>query len=417
MFYNSRFFVLAITLLTAAPASSSGADVPALPGVQLSIESSTEILANLAGGERRGAVPAGLLSFGLDAALEPLAGWRGGHFHASAHLPLGSNISERYIGDLGIASNIAFTNTLRLFELWIEQRWFDERLSLRAGILAFDEEFAGSDLSGCFINAGFGPSVAITANMPVPVYAIAAPGVRLSAIPLRTSLHEVLLLAAIYDGNPAPGALPDRSPGAAPSTESNHFGTHWALRADEGALLAFEAAWSRKADEDEESPSTMAKAGVVLHTDRFADQADPDRSRKGNRAVYGLIEQELWRDPAAPARRLAAFARGTWAPDRWNAIQFAGETGLVLRAPLPGRDEDAMALGLAHFRSSDSLRHAAREAGEAAPGHETVVELTYHCQAAPWLVIQPDVQVIFHPGGARELDPAIVAGLRVSASF
>jgi porin len=51
-----------------------------------------------------------------------------------------------------------------------------------------------------------------------------------------------------------------------------------------------------------------------------------------------------------------------------------------------------------------------------------VLELTYQAVLAPWLVVQPDVQYVFHPGGggARSADPAatipdaLVIGLRTT---
>ena len=50
---------------------------------------------------------------------------------------------------------------------------------------------------------------------------------------------------------------------------------------------------------------------------------------------------------------------------------------------------------------------------------ESVVELSYQAQIAPWWVMQPDLQLVLHPG-ARLTAPtgdALVMGLRTAISF
>lgn len=61
----------------------------------------------------------------------------------------------------------------------------------------------------------------------------------------------------------------------------------------------------------------------------------------------------------------------------------------------------------------------ARPAGGAAAaqaGGETVLELTYACQLAAWLAVQPDLQYVIRPGGLRAARNAWVLGLRIAVS-
>ena len=56
---------------------------------------------------------------------------------------------------------------------------------------------------------------------------------------------------------------------------------------------------------------------------------------------------------------------------------------------------------------------------------ETVFEVSYMAQIAPWWIIQPDVQYIVHPGGnvpdpndpGRAVPDAFVVGLRSTIKF
>jgi porin len=59
--------------------------------------------------------------------------------------------------------------------------------------------------------------------------------------------------------------------------------------------------------------------------------------------------------------------------------------------------------------------------------YEAVLEITYEARIAPWWVLQPDLQLVFHPGGhiadptpapvARSIPNALVLGLRSAIAF
>lgn len=51
------------------------------------------------------------------------------------------------------------------------------------------------------------------------------------------------------------------------------------------------------------------------------------------------------------------------------------------------------------------------------PGSETGLELTASDRLLPWLSIQPDLQIIFNPGGLQDRDPVISGALRLTAEF
>jgi len=59
--------------------------------------------------------------------------------------------------------------------------------------------------------------------------------------------------------------------------------------------------------------------------------------------------------------------------------------------------------------------------------YETVLEITYEARIAPWWLLQPDLQLVFHPGGhtappgsppvAAPIPNALVIGLRSGITF
>lgn len=249
-------------------------------GVEVSGSYVGEFLGNFAGGLRRGGGYEGLLTLQLDVDAEKLVHWNGAAFRVSMIDPHGRGLTDRYVGDLGVVSSIDAYDSVRLWEAWFEQRAFDGKLSLRAGMLAVDTEFSGCESEAVFLNASFGFPTAVGGNLPSPSYPLSALGVRLRAEPTP----QWTLLLGVFDGNPAPGAIGDPSPRARLSTEENKWSTHPALRAGEGALLAGEVSFHSASIEADAKDATHplawnCKLGAFYHTDSFADVGDVDGER------------------------------------------------------------------------------------------------------------------------------------------
>ncbi|MCI0481094.1 MAG: carbohydrate porin, partial [Candidatus Dadabacteria bacterium] len=65
-------------------------------------------------------------------------------------------------------------------------------------------------------------------------------------------------------------------------------------------------------------------------------------------------------------------------------------------------------LGFAYGRLSRDLEDKDYEIG---------IEGTYIFQVTPWLGLQPDVQLIIHPGGSAGIPDALVAGMQISVDI
>jgi porin len=428
-------------------------------GVQISASYASEVFGIASGGLKRGAVYDGLIYLALDADFEKLAGWSGTTFHASGYYPHGDSGSIKYAGDLGIFSNIDFYDSYRLFELWLDQSFLHGKLSLRAGQLAFDSEFDISDYSALLINSSFGTANAISGNLPVPSYAIAGLGARVKVQPVDWFYAQ----AAIYDGNSAPAVLGDPSPNAAATNEFNHYGTHWALRRDEGALIAAEIGvqfnrpkpdplWCEspaeadgqslsngKATKAVTAPRGLASAykfGFACHTDRFIDIRDSQLARlgsslapaqargaRGDYTIYLIADQEIWREAGSDTDGVGVFARAAVAPAGRNFFAWSGEIGAVYSGLLRDDGRDQFGLGFAWMDISSRVAAATHDANVAdgtafaKPDYEAIVELTYKFQITKWWNVQPDLQWIIHPGGSHEHDDALILGLRTQITF
>jgi porin len=411
----------------------------------------------VSGGIKRGAFYNGFLDLGTDIDLEKLVGWKGGHVHVNGFYSHGENGSANYVGDIGTFSNIEAYDTYRLYELWMEQNFFEDRFSLRVGQITFDSEFAVLDAyGGLFVQSGFGAPEALSANLPLPVFPNAAPGIRLRITPIK----GFAIQAAVFDGNVAPGLTPDHSPDAAVSTEFNRHGTHWALRPDEGALFVGEMSYrfNQPAEEELSATRTTADArplgasaapvapkrglagsyefGFLYHTDGFADIYDVTladigsslapseaRNRGADYAIYANIEQELWRESGSEDQGVGAFAHAVWMPPDRNFVEFSVEGGLHYHGAIPGRDHDSLGLGVAFLKISDRVASAVRAANQhdhtsnSVPDFEATIELVYRYQVAPWLWVQPHAQYVIQPGGTKDYGNAFIIGVRTNIAF
>ena len=114
---------------------------------------------------------------------------------------MGPALSRDYIGNLMPVSSIEALATTRLYEAWFEQKFWNDKFSIRAGQLAADAEFITSQYTDPFISGTYGWPAITAINLPSggPSPPLAAMGARIKAI----INDNFTLLAAVFDGNAA----------------------------------------------------------------------------------------------------------------------------------------------------------------------------------------------------------------------
>jgi porin len=106
---------------------------------------------------------------------------------------------------------------------------------------------------------------------------------------------------------------------------------------------------------------------------------------------------------------------------------------LTYKGIFPRRELDLLGVAASYARIGNAGRRLDRDdvlfTGIPRPirDYEMVFELTYQARIAPWWVLQPDLQLIFHPGGhiaglpplpeSRPIPNALVVGLRSAITF
>jgi porin len=392
-----------------------------------------DLLTNLSGGISRGTTYNGRLEFGVQADLENLAGWSGALFNVSAYVIHGPGMSTVHLGNLLTVSNIEATPTVRLFELWLEQK-IGTIGSFRIGQLAADSEFITSEYAGVFLNGTFGWPGITGINLPSggPAYPLATPGARIEFnLGANTKFR-----AAIFNGDPS-------VPGAADPQLANRYGTNFRLQDPPFLIAELDHSYKLGAAA---LPGTI-KLGAWYHSSEFPDQrfdaiglslANPASSGipaswRGDWGPYLVIKQMLTRLSPDGKRNIGGFARVSVSPDDQNLVDFYFDTGINVKGLFAARPADVFGIAFAYAGISNRARGLDRDTrffttpGYPIRDYEAVLEITYQAEIVPGWTVQPDFQYIFHPGGnvpnpndpamRRVIKNAVVVGVRSTVQF
>jgi porin len=387
-------------------------------GLDITFNYVGETLAILSGGFRQGVSYEHRFELSFDLDLDKAFGWRGATAHTTFYQIGHANglPAANYVGSIADPSNIEALPSTRLFTSWFQQNFYDDKVSLRIGQIAADDEFLISPTASNLISSTFGYATILAANQLQggPVYPLATPGIRLQLKPTE----EIAILSAVFSGAPA-GADCTQLPQLC-----NPYGT--TLSTSGGALFMEELQYGINQAKDANGMPGIYKLGGWYATTNFADLhfgldttgmqvslASPASAfpltHQANWGIYGVADQMIWRAQKGP-QSLNAFLRAGTSPSDRNLVESYIDGGIGLKAPLPGRDDDVLTFGIAYSKIS---RDAA------------ALDLDYLLQLAPWWQIQADLQQIIHPGGnvpdplnpAQSIRDAFVAGARTTIKF
>jgi len=377
-------------------------------GISITPTYIAEVLGNVAGGIKRGAVTDGIFNLALDVDLERVTGfWKNATFHTNFLWLYGQGLSEKYVGDFSNTSNISGFNTFRVQEMWIDQGFWDKRASLRFGLMAADAEFFVSNYSGLFINGTFGAFTLVGANLPnPPIYPVSAPGVRLFVQPVS----KFYLQAGAYYGDSG-------------AQDVNTTGFDYDFNRESGVLFFSEMGYLLNQSPNDRGLVGTYKIGNFVHTanfSTFSSQAAEELGTGGpngvgaNYGFYAVIDQEIFK---ARGLTVGAFARGGFAPGNINFVNGYFDCGFNFSGFIPGRYRDVAGIAFSRSFISGDFSRADQSLGNPASYGENVLEATYKIAVTPWWSVQPDLQFIMTPSGVQGSKNALVLGLRTSVSF
>src|SRR3954464_8916702 len=230
-------------------------------GIKFAATYINEVLGNPTGGLQQGATFEGRLNLAVDLDFEKLAGWKGLTAHANIFAIHGDGLSRSNLRNFFVVSGIEALPTVRLYEAYVEQKFFNDTWSVRAGQLAADSEFIASKYTDVFTNASLGWPAITSVDLPAggPSPPLAAVGARL----LAKLNDNVTVLGAIFNGDSA-------GPGPGDPQQRNRYGLNF--RVNDPPLVIGEIQFGWKGMAGDDNRAGALKIGGWHHFGFFSDQ-------------------------------------------------------------------------------------------------------------------------------------------------
>jgi porin len=376
-------------------------------GITFGLNYIGEVWGNPSGGIKQSTHYIGLLEGVVEVDMEKAIGWHGLSFFTNLYWIHGSSITASNIGSLMPVSFIEALPATRVFEFYLDQKLFDDKVSIRFGQLAADAEFLVSEGGGLFINGTWGwPSIAAE-DLPGggPAYPLATPGVRLGLYPTENTA----LLVALYNGDPAPPCAADD-----PQICNKH-GFEWEFTNKPLLFAELQHSYHQGAGQ---LPGTI-KIGGWNHFGNFETLREPVGIIDGDYGLYAIIDQMIYRLPGeGDPKGVSIFGTIAGAPSNRNLVDFYFDVGLTFSGMISHRPNDTFGIALGYTGISDDAVTQLRADGEPATSdYEAVLELVYNAEIVPGLIVSPDFQYFWNPGATEPIPDAAVFGLRTVISY
>lgn len=362
-------------------------------GVNPELEFTTDLLANPIGGARQNGAYAGLWYGTTVFDLERLAGLQGLELFASAAWTQGRDLSGDDIKNFFDVAQVFNGRAIRLSNLYLEQSLLEERLNLAFGRLTVGNDFAATSAYGFYVNAAVnGNPTGILANTPsFTTSPFAQWGARITGTPTP----EFYVSAGLYNADPA-------------VQDDSAHGIDFTFNPWDGVLGVAELGYQPKSVSIFSGLPGEYAVGAYIDTSRYTFLDKPQRSESENYGFYAIAQQMVYRETSSADEGLTLWGTVALNPDQSiNTAPVTAIGGAVYQGLIPGRPQDATAIGVAYASFSDNL-----------PGqtYELALEANHRFQVGSSFYLQPTVQYVVNPGGGGIPD-ALVLGSEVSIDF
>lgn len=310
--------------------------------------------------------------------------WDGGRFFIYGQSNHGRSISESYVGDYQLVSNLDPSPKLeftQVSEYWYRQDFADGNFGFKVGKQDSNADFAYADLGGDFIN----PSFTLVPTVPLPTFP--NPGLGLACF---CHLHDhALVSGGIYDG------LPD--------------GGQWGFSGlgDNGCMSMMQLELHQPEDWGNGLAGTLRIGGWYHSGNRDEIVADPHPRVLGhNYGVWVTADKMLISETGEDGdeQGLGTFAQFGWAPGDRNEVDQTYAAGVLYRGPLEGRNLDVIGVGTTSVLFGSPTRQINGMT------YEMATEVFYKAYLSDFVGLQFDLQYVTNPGGLYP--DSIVPGVR-----
>lgn len=371
-------------------------------GIEPTIEYKADIWSVTSGGKRHDTVFNDNLDIKFEIDNEKLLGIKGNRAMISFLNNNGGEPNAHGVGSVQGIDNIeTSTNTFKLYELWSEQSFFNDKLAVLLGVHDLNSEFDVTDMSANFLKPTMqiGQAFAQSGKNGPSIF----PNTSLAARVKVKPTQNTYLSAAAFDGVPG---NPDKP-----------HGTHIELHKKDGLLLISEAGITPKAPEGTDGEPNKLAIGGWTYTEKADDLVDVDGSgnptKKRSAGAYMLSSYQFYTNTKTN-KNAGAFFRAGIADSDTVQVDWDYELGLVGRGWVPTRADGEIGVGMSQSHNGDKYMQSV---SGAADRNEYSYELYYRDTVVNGLSVQPDLQYVVNPGTDQVTKDATVVGIRFDVNL
>lgn len=385
-------------------------------GVTLRGHWTTESAGNLSGGRRQTARYTQQLDVGADFDLEKLWGIPDATIQFTVTRRDGRSLSADALGNQFSVQELygAGQNT-RLAELNWQQDFADHRVTLQLGWSPLGDHFARLPAFCNFQNGIIcGHANAMTTNSGAHNFPTAQWGGRLKLQPTPGFYAQT----GLYQVNPNAG--------------NANEGFNLSFKRT-GVFIPLELGWSTGRGSGQ-LPGNYTVGGYYnsAATPDVLNDVDgesagltglPFEQHSGRSGVYAIADQMVYRETPDADRGLTLGAMAGVADRATARFRYFWLAGGHYQGLFRGRDKDVLSFMIAYARTNPRLTRYQRDRNrvvlDSTPiqNYEAVAEIDYGAHITPWLVLRPNLQYVFHPGGTGRIPDAFVVGLYTQVTF
>ena len=227
--------------------------------------------------------------------------------------------------------------TARLFQAWVDQKFFSEKLSVLFGLYDFNSEFAVTDSSLVFIMPAMGTptEIAQTGRNGPSIYPTSSLAGRFKITPN----DHWYMMAAVFDG--------------VPGNPNRPYGTHIDLVKSNGLFWAFENGVNF-GSENKKYKLAMGGWFYTNVTDQLTGALPPKR----NHGLYWMLDIPVYRVSEDSDRGVNLFFRPGIAYSPISMFSPAIGGGLYWKGPFEKRQSDETGIAFSYAQSTPEFIEA-----------------------------------------------------------
>lgn len=332
-------------------------------GVDVTVEYKADIWHTTSGGIGRGSNYLGNLDLKFALDNQKLLGIKGNRaliYFLNDH---GGKPNANQVGSTQGIDNIEVsTNTTRLYEAWIEQDFFGDKLSVLLGMHDLNSEFMISDMATNFIKPVFqvNQEFAQTGKNGPSIFPNASVAGRVKYRPTE----DGFVMAAAFDG--------------VPGNPDHPRGTRAEFNKGDGGLVIAEAGLTPAAPDQGDARPNKFALGAWMYTEKFDDQIDVDGAgdpvKRRSRGMYLTSSYQFYHDKAA-GHDLGAFFLGGVGDGDTGQVDWFYAAGVVGNGWMPTRADSEIGFGVTQSHNGDKYVRSVEAAGNSTERNEYSLNL------------------------------------------